>query len=210
MDYVSSFVETTEKLAELDIKLSDDLKVIMLLTNLPNSFENFVVAIETRDKLPDFETIRLKLLEEGVRKEEKDVQENSSQAVYAHTHHKSYEQRRTDGRATVATAAARTNNKKDDKKFQGKCFVCKKSGHRASECRNKKKDKKVKAEHTNNCVMHVSTDKYSTKPNVWCVDSGATSHMCGVRDLFENLTEKKSKVTLATDTSTEATGVGTV
>lgn len=44
-DHVNSFVKICGKLEELDILLGDNLKVIMLLTGLPKSFENFVVAM---------------------------------------------------------------------------------------------------------------------------------------------------------------------
>nr|XP_044248520.1 uncharacterized protein LOC123002424 [Drosophila takahashii] len=82
--YINAFTETSDKLTELEIRLQDDLKVIMLLSNLPSSWESFVVAIETRDKLPSFDTVKVKLLEEGARKEERDKRERTDQAVYAH------------------------------------------------------------------------------------------------------------------------------
>jgi len=66
-DYVKSLVKICGKLEELDILLGYNLKVIMLLTGIPNSFEIFVVAMQTRDTVPPFSTVKLKLLEEAER-----------------------------------------------------------------------------------------------------------------------------------------------
>jgi len=41
--------------------------VAILLSSLPKDYENFVIAMETRDKLPSLERLKIKLLEEGER-----------------------------------------------------------------------------------------------------------------------------------------------
>ncbi|XP_033254303.1 uncharacterized protein LOC117193677, partial [Drosophila miranda] len=142
VQYVNSFVEITEKLAELNIDIQDELKVIMLLSSLPSGWENFVVAIETRDSLPSFETVKVKILEEGARKDERDDRELAVQAVYAHT------QTQRNGARSKNYGASRKDGKRDCQKsnehreFRGKCYKCKQSGHRASECKSNKDNTK--------------------------------------------------------------------
>ena len=70
-NHINAFMELNEKLSEIDITMKDELLVIMLLSSLPAEFEHFVIAIETRDSLPDFSTVKQKLLEEGNRRKEK-------------------------------------------------------------------------------------------------------------------------------------------
>ncbi|CAB0006607.1 unnamed protein product, partial [Nesidiocoris tenuis] len=64
-DHVSSFFETVDKLLDMEIKINDDLLTIMLLYSLPEEFENFRCAIESRDDLPKPETLRTKIIEEA-------------------------------------------------------------------------------------------------------------------------------------------------
>lgn len=53
-----------------------------------------------------------------------------------------------------------------------------------------------------------NTQKFS---DAWCIDSGATSHMCRDSDKFSNLEYiKNQKVRLATEMTTEVIGTGTV
>lgn len=82
-NYITSFVEIVDKLAEVNIELNEELKVIILLSSLPSEYENFVVAIETRDALPTFSALKIKLLEEGTRREQhQSNQESSTQAIF--------------------------------------------------------------------------------------------------------------------------------
>ena len=74
-NHINAFMELNEKLSEIDITMKDELLVIMLLSSLPAEFEHFVIAIETRDSLSDFSTVKQKLLEEGNRRKEKGEKE---------------------------------------------------------------------------------------------------------------------------------------
>lgn len=87
-EHVNSFVKITIRLAELGIYLGDPAKVIMLLYSLPRSFQHFVVAIQTRDKLPRFNVVKLKLLDEAEKHNtNKNQTENAEKREYA-THTK--------------------------------------------------------------------------------------------------------------------------
>lgn len=45
----------------------------MMLTSLPAEYENFCVAIESRDELPNPENLKIKLIEEEARRGEADT-----------------------------------------------------------------------------------------------------------------------------------------
>ena len=57
-EHLHEFFDSVDKLAEMDVNINDDLLAIMLLYSLPASFENFRVAIESRDVLPTPDNLR--------------------------------------------------------------------------------------------------------------------------------------------------------
>jgi len=63
--YINEFLEGLDGLISVEIDLNEELRTIVLQSSLSEQFENFVVAIETRDELPSFETFCIKLKEEG-------------------------------------------------------------------------------------------------------------------------------------------------
>ena len=83
-----------------------------------------MIAIETRDSLPDFSTVKQKLLEEGNRRKEKSEKEEEQ--------------------ADTQKAFAMENKKQKEhakqhlkKQFKGKCFKCDQVGHFARNCKAK-------------------------------------------------------------------------
>lgn len=67
--HLNIFFVLVEKLNEIDIKVPDELVTIILLSSLPKSYENFVVAIESRDELPKAHSLKSKLIEESTRRD---------------------------------------------------------------------------------------------------------------------------------------------
>ncbi|POM81699.1 Rve domain containing hypothetical protein [Phytophthora palmivora] len=86
--------------------------------------------------------------------------------------------------------AAKKRNPGGKHRFGGKCFYCKKQGHKEFECRKKK------------------SDEERGQP----VDSGASSHMASVQNKFVSMKELKTpvRITIADDTKIDAVATGTV
>lgn len=63
-EHIDKFFDAVDKLEGMDVQINGDLLTIMLLYSLPASFENFRCAIETRDKLPTAEELKVKIMEE--------------------------------------------------------------------------------------------------------------------------------------------------
>lgn len=88
--YINEFTSKAEQLTEVGIKIPDDLLSIMLLSSLPNEFENFSIAIESRDEIPNIDNLKVKLLEEEARQNERTGRNDSengqkNDALLSHT-----------------------------------------------------------------------------------------------------------------------------
>lgn len=69
--YVTDFTRKAEQLEEAGIEIPDELLSIMLLGSLPAEFENFSVAIESRDEISMLENLRIKLIEEEAKQSDR-------------------------------------------------------------------------------------------------------------------------------------------
>ena len=131
----------------------------MLLSSLLPEFENFVVAIETRDTLPSLNAVKQKLLEEGDRLKQKSNRYETTANVQQAFSMK------------VSQKNNRMKRRNKNTRMRGKCFNCGEYSHYANKCERstKKQQHLLHAVHTQ--------EKQTPKVTQWCVDSGATSHL---------------------------------
>jgi hypothetical protein len=124
----------------------------------------------------------------------------------------------------------RKGDKADKSKI--KCYYCQKSGHKANECRKKKKDveekekkekgdgakpsKSVNAHISNACIEEIDDNEdlpvslYSVARSRWMVDSGATHHITPHKSDFISWTPAKGVVSLGGHAEIDQTGIGIV
>lgn len=181
-DYVENFFDRVNKLEAMEIKIPQEMIVVLLLSSIPKSYEYFRVAIKTRQELPTPAELKVKLLDEfQVRKRNKDEKSE----------------------AMVASKSSRNKNKRQEyissdkgseQLFKYTCHRCGKLGHMAKDCKwrksdnNKKPDRKEtskQAEVTMNAEVAMKAAPNSE--NKWCLDSGVTSHMSSFEEKFENI-----------------------
>ncbi|KAE8976733.1 hypothetical protein PF005_g25094 [Phytophthora fragariae] len=97
----------------------------------------------------------------------------------------------------------------DKRRFNGKCFYCKKTGHKETEWRKKKADEErgQVARETSDYAFTATSAMGKTE---WLVDSGASSHMTSVRDKFVSIKELKTPVciTIADGKKIDAVAIG--
>ncbi|XP_011859363.1 PREDICTED: uncharacterized protein LOC105556859 [Vollenhovia emeryi] len=83
-EHLQDFLDTVDKLSEMDVVVNADQLAIMMLYSLPSTFENFRVAIESRDDLPDSETLRIKIVEESDARKNAATTSQSQDALFCH------------------------------------------------------------------------------------------------------------------------------
>lgn len=199
-EHLNAFFTSVDKLAEMEINVNPDLLAILMLYSLPSTFDNFRCAIESRDDLPEPEALRIKIIEE-CNARRNNLNGKSSGAMIANKGGpRDYRRKHTNHRAN-----GERNGKKDT---ELRCFKCNRVGHRAANCPSKEKHDSEKF--AKNVCLKLSQD-VTGKPDYWCLDSGATSHMCNKLTKFhETKCTKPGKLNLANNSSTETKGEGSV
>lgn len=196
--YLFEFDELFAKLGNAGKQLDEDLKVALILRSLPENFDSLCVALEARqDEDLKLEMIRGKLIDHVQKTKETE-----------------------DGDIEKAMRASANKLK---------CFYCDKEGHikryckeylkskksdsSDSEAEKKERKKKHKLRSVRESFQEFSlTVRSSTKLcDDWIVDTGASSHMCCKKDLFDSLDESHtSRVYEASGESLKVAGIGKV
>jgi hypothetical protein len=192
--YVIEFTSKAEQLAETGIDIPEELLSVMLLGSLPAEFENFSVAIESRDDIPSFENLKLKLVEEEARQIDRVIPSNQD----------------CNSNSALVTKGRRANKKTDTQKPNLKCYNCGKMGHKSRVCWSKPKNDGKNKNNENDAMTVVACNTELTNSrNTWYLDSGATRHMCRDRTSFMDFDEcEQSKVYTAADHFVKSTGTG--
>jgi hypothetical protein len=198
-DHIRNFFDVVDKLEEMELCIINDLLAILLLYSIPDEYETFRIAIETQEKLPQLEALKIKLLEEYEARK-RNSKENVSDAMFIN---------KNPGRSSQPKKSEDSKTER----FKFACHTCGKIGHMAKDCRSKlfkpKNPKTKPTESTRKAEvvmkLHVEHDKR------WCLDSGASSHMCSEKAKFQEMkTLKVQTLNLANSCSTKIVGSGTV
>lgn len=187
--FLLSFEENVRALNNSDSIMEESEKICNLLLTLPKSYEFIVASIETMVSKSEisYDFVRNRLLDEEVKR-------------------KSSLESKTSVRQSVSSDQAAFIA------FKYKCYRCGKPGHKRSQCRVKlntensvpkfnKQQFSKGANHANNTssvskeVTFLSSDE--VLDTEWCIDSGATEHMCNNKELFFSLTELGKPVKIA-------------
>lgn len=186
-EYVSSITTLANKLKAIKFNLDDDWLVSILLAGLTEEYNPFIMGLEASMNTgttlkPD--AIINKLLD-GDNK-----QGGSGGTAFA---------------ANKVNRGASTPTSSAKKSGKIKCFNCGKKGHFANKCRSKKSGDKEAF-----IAVEVAAMVEASAPDgvVWLIDSGASSHMTGRKDILTDVISRSGQVTIANNQmlSVEAAG----
>jgi len=234
-DHLSKFFDTADKLGEMGVEINPDLLCVMLLYSLPKSYTNFRCAIESRDTLPTPEALRLKILEENDSRKNEN-RENSSNAMFA----RGKTSERKSKQKTGSKKDKKGQSSEKTEIFKYKCHRCRKIGHKAADCTEEiRRNNDANAvdqlslcatldarsvREVNSCDFNHQKQppensanpetlyvRKSINAEMWCVDSGCTTHMCNDTNFFaSNFLKGRDKVSLASHASSQVTGTGSI
>ncbi|KAL2237238.1 UNVERIFIED_CONTAM: Retrovirus-related Pol polyprotein from transposon TNT 1-94 [Sesamum indicum] len=164
-DHLNDFNQLTTQLASVDIVFDDEVKALILLSSLLDSWD----VVVTSDMMLNEETRR------------RQTGGPSGSALH------------TESRGRPDTRGKYRGRSKSRGKNKGKkemvCWNCEKPGHMKSECRAPKKEKEGR---TANAATEEITDalllSVSSSSDDWIVDSGASFHSCSNKDIMEPYT----------------------
>lgn len=190
--YLKDHAEIIEQLTELNINIPEAISNIILLESLPASYDNFTMSMQTRDDLPCFEILRSKLLDEDIRRTEKNTPESAESKAFA------------------------TKSTKHHKKNKNKgCFECGSKDHFKSECDKRRKmeqyDRKKKINPSyrsgNSAFSALLCNKSVVKG--WYIDSGASNHMTNTDKHLRNAREVHvDNIVSASDAKMQVKNIG--
>ncbi|KAG5895417.1 hypothetical protein JTB14_029428 [Gonioctena quinquepunctata] len=211
--YISQLEEIKNKLKQAGEELSEKMVLTKILMSLPEKYKHFRSAWES------------------VPIEKQTLDELTSRLLIEEERVKSY------GGATAF--AGSSTRKETPKKWGGKikCFVCQKLGHYGKNCYKRKESPKTGINKCTNCkeLGHLVADCWFLKneknktdessdinafvgasvkllSDDWCMDTGASEHMCWDKRLFETLTESQMerKVKIGDGNMLDVAGIGDV
>lgn len=109
-EHLHDFLDTVDKLSEMDVLISPDQLAVIMLYSLPSTFENFRVAVENRDDLPDPETLRTKIIEESDARKNTATSSQSQDAMFVNKRRQNERtvrlKRRTEGKRNRVNISA--------------------------------------------------------------------------------------------------------
>ncbi|KAF2359199.1 Zinc finger CCHC-type [Trinorchestia longiramus] len=194
-DHLKVFVELFEELAIIGDAMVEEERVIILLSSLPDRVSTLVTALEAHEKIPAWEVVTERLLNE--------------------------ERRQRGGHGTSDSSEKFLASFKRNKKLI-KCFECCEEGHIKRQCRVyeerlKKENRTFKANKavdarsssTGETIMFTSAFPIDNVDcDSWIVDSGAIQHMCNKKSQFSSYSDLSSPVRVEIGDGRALKGVG--
>lgn len=223
--FISKLEEVASKLKQAGETISDKMIMTKVLMSLPEPYKHFRSAwesVQAEKQTLEEMTSRLLIEEERITSSEggeTTALAGMSRGTGGSGGFKCFSCGKT---GHLARSCMQKNKEKNS--HEGKnCFYCNKFGHKAADCwfRKNKDVEHAKKNEKNRKTPGKKNDRevynafigmeHRVQGGDWCMDTGASEHMCWDRSLFETLTEKHGhSVTVGDGKEVQVKGVGTV
>ena len=197
----------TTQLSSVEIEFDDEVRALILLSSLPDSWNATVTAVSSssgNSKLK-FDDVRDLVLSEEIRRRESGETSNSSAL---HTESKGRTSERNSNRDRSKSRRGKSRWGKKD--FN--CYNCGKKGHFKKDCRAPKKDTGAQeSAHVTEEAGDAMILSVNSSIESWILDSGASFHATPCQEIMENYVSGDfGKVHLADDETLKIVGKGDI
>jgi hypothetical protein len=233
--FCSKIAQIRDQLLVTGVTVEDDDLVQAIFDGLPPSWDTFLASVNGRETQPNFERLWHDCLQEEGRMTTRSgpsTEENVALAAKTRRGKKTSSQKNFHKNFQKDKFKGTFKGKGFDMS-KVKCFNCNKMGHFAKDCRSKKKDYHKGKHHASTAEEEESGKKTSGSPkkqenikeyylvsalsghlttdrNSWLVDSGASKHMTGYKNILSDFRKKSSsvQVQLGDNSCHEIKGIG--
>jgi hypothetical protein len=213
--YLTKFVQCRDELGSVGIIVVDDDLVSLALLGLPKSWHSYQGSVNGREKLSDWE----RLWSDLVRKEFRRNTRDGSSSKHDDEEDCTLAAKERKGMGNEFHSKSESKGKKLDLS-KVKCFYYYEHGHIATNYLQKNKNKKDVGATTAEALASqfelefslIACMASSALGSVWYLDSGASFHMTGAKDIFSDLEEKdlKMHIEMGDDGRYSETSIGTI
>lgn len=204
----------TTQLSSVGIEFDDEVRALILLSSLPDSWSATVTAVSSSSgsKKMKFDDVRDLVLSEEIRRRE--LGESSSSSVL-HTESRGRNSTRGNGRGKSKARRSKSRNHRSSQNSKSiECWNCGKTGHFKNQCRLPAKNQEAKDE-ANVASTSGGGDalicSLESKEESWVLDSGASFHATSQKEFFKNYVPGNlGKVYLGNEQSCKVVGKGEV
>ncbi|RVW88410.1 Retrovirus-related Pol polyprotein from transposon TNT 1-94 [Vitis vinifera] len=210
--HLNEFNTITNQLSSVEIDFDDEIRALIVLASLPNSWEAMRMAVSNstgKEKLK-YNDIRDLILAEEIRRRDAGETSGSSSALNLETRGRGNNRNSNQGRSN-----SRNSNRNRSKSRSGQqvqCWNCGKTGHFKRQCKSpKKKNEDDSANAVTEEVQDALLLAVDSPLDDWVLDSGASFHTTPHREIIQNYVAGDfGKVYLADGSALDVVGLGDV
>ncbi|RVW22925.1 Retrovirus-related Pol polyprotein from transposon TNT 1-94 [Vitis vinifera] len=210
--HLNEFNTITNQLSSVEIDFDDEIRALIVLAFLPNSWEALRMAVSNstgKEKLK-YNDIQDLILAEEIRRRDAGETSGSGSALNLETRGKGNNRNSNQGRSN-----SRNSNRNRSKSRSGQqvqCWNCGKTGHFKRQCKSPKKNNE---DNSANAVTEEVQDALllaiDSPLDDWVLDSGASFHTTPHREIIQNYVAGDfGKVYLADGSALDVVGLGDV
>nr|BBF90152.1 polyprotein -like [Oryza rufipogon]BBF90155.1 polyprotein -like [Oryza rufipogon] len=175
-DHILRMSNMASKLKPMDLGITDDFLVHLVMASLPKQFDNFIVNYNISPEKWTFE----KLIANCVQEEERIKESNGGSINYVKDKKKNHKSPTSKGKQSQHLPQQQQFAVEKDQ-----CLHCKKTGHYKKDCPDFLK--MIMAKKGENIITFVNESHYvGYSRSTWWIDSGATIHACNCLKAFRS------------------------